>query len=572
MRWVLKEAEPNAAAGLSQALEISPVLARLLVQAGQTDIPEARSFLRPRLADLDNPFRLTNLESAAERIIQAVEAGQRLTIIGDYDVDGVTSTVLLVSLLRMFGASPHYGVPRRLTEGYGLSEALIDRAIEEGGKPDLLIAVDCGTNAHAPIAYLRSLEVEVIVVDHHQAKSGIPEDCCLINPHVLDGADEPWRHLCTVGLVFKLMHGFLKLRRATGDARAETIKLSHFLDLVALGTIADLVPLHGENRTLAWFGLHHLKQNRRAGIRALAQVSGLTLSHDFVSADVGFKLGPRINASGRIDDASRPIEMLLEEDFERCLDTAKILNTMNQERRSIEQNISEAADQQVREQYHDAPGFVLFDEGWHPGVVGIVASRIARRYHRPCLILGAEGANVKGSGRSVESVDLVEVLKHCTQHLGHWGGHPMAVGVSLEQAAIPAFRSSFVEALRTLHPSGIPEPTLKLSAWIEPSELGSTLLEELEMLHPFGQGNPEPVLGLRGITLNSPPRPFGKGHHRFLIQTPDGSAVTVLAWRDTSPPPSGQPVDLAFRLAWNYWQGQRSPQATLLAWRPTSAE
>ncbi len=570
MDWQTQTLEEEQVRSLSGELKTSPALARLLVMRGLSDAVSAQAYLRPNLKDLACPFDITCLRDAAERVNSAIECRERIVVFGDYDVDGVTSTVLLVSVLRAFGLDPHFFVPRRLEEGYGLSMPLLQRALADI-EPSLVIAVDCGTNAHEPVAFMRQQGMDVIIVDHHQAKSAARSDCLLVNPHVNDSADAAWRDLCTVGLVFKLMHGLLKLRRELGDPRAFHLKLSSFLDLVAMGTIADLVALQGENRLLSWYGLQHLKQNRRSGVRALAHVSGLNKGHDFSSADIAFKLGPRINASGRLDDASKPIEMLLEGDFERCLITAGELNTMNSERQSIERSICQAAEAQVDSYFSDAPGFVLYDQNWHPGVVGIVASRISRQFKRPCLVLGAEGSDAKGSGRSVNGVNLVSVLHECQGLLEHWGGHPMAVGVSLSKLNVDAFRESFIDTLQKQFPNGLPTQALILDAWVDPLDVDEHLAGELDLLQPFGQGNPEPLLGMKGVFLDQAPRPMGKGHHRFLLPTGYGQSLTFVAWRPIEPPPASTSIDLAFRLGWNYWRGNRNLQATLVSWRHSTA-
>ncbi|MEC9227693.1 MAG: DHH family phosphoesterase, partial [Verrucomicrobiota bacterium] len=339
---------------------------------------------------------------------------------GDYDVDGVTSTVQLVSLLRKLELEPRYGVPLRLEEGYGLSKQAIDRVFA-GNIPKLFIALDCGTNAHEAIHYLREQEVDVIIVDHHQSKTQPPNNCVFINPHVNDAASAPWRELCTAGLVFKLLHGILKSRRAANDPRVDNIQLKDYLDLVAIGTIADLVPLHKENRILSWYGLHHLRGNVRNGVRALAEVSGISTGQEMVSSDISFKMAPRINASGRLADASLPIELLLDEDYQACCTRAEQLDTINRERQAIERTIAQEAEERAMREFNHEPGVVLYGAGWHPGVVGIVASRVSRRFNKPCVILGAEGDLAKGSGRSVEGVNLIEVFKGCSDLLGHWG-------------------------------------------------------------------------------------------------------------------------------------------------------
>ncbi|MGZ0656483.1 single-stranded-DNA-specific exonuclease RecJ [Coraliomargarita sp. W4R72] len=570
MLWTSIDIDENASAALAERLGLSKVTAELLVQRGILTTEAAEEFLRPRLAQLDNPFEMTNLEAAVERIEQAIEGKESVVIFGDYDVDGVTSTVQLVSMLRTLELEPRYSVPRRLDEGYGLSRAAIDR-IFDGKLPELFIALDCGTNAHEPIAYLRGLGIDVIVVDHHQTKTQAPEDCIFVNPHVNDSEDAPWRDLCTAGLVFKLLHGLLKHRREAEDPRVEGIQLKDYLDLVAMGTVADLVPLHGENRILSWFGLRHLRANGRVGIRALAEVAGIDSGQEMASSDISFKIAPRINASGRLADAALPIELLLLDDYPQCQEIAKELDAMNKERQTIERGIAKTAEDRAAAEFADEPGVVLFGDDWHPGVVGIVASRVSRHFHKPCVILGSEGDEAKGSGRSVASVNLVEVFQRCAHLLGHWGGHPMAAGVSLKASDVPAFKECYLESLKVLYPDGLPEPSLSISAWLKPSDLGESLLEELDRLHPFGQGNPEPVFGLRGVVLEELPHAFGEGNFRFRMPARPGArrGVAGIAWRLGEPPELDKPIDMAIRFSWNYWRESRYPQVTLVDWKPS---
>ena len=571
MRWNPIDIDESAARDLAGRLGVSKVCSQLLVQRGIASAEAAEEFLRPRLAQLDNPFALKNLEAAVERIEQAIGGKESVVIFGDYDVDGVTSTVQLVSMLRSLELEPRFSVPRRLDEGYGLSRDAIDR-IFAGEIPQLFIALDCGTNAHEPIAYLRELGVDVIIVDHHQTKTEAPQGCIFVNPHVNDPEDAPWRDLCSAGLVFKLLHGLLKHRREAEDPRVEGIQLKDYLDLVAMGTIADLVPLHGENRILSWFGLRHLRANGRSGIKALAEISGIDSGQEMAGADISFKIAPRINASGRLADAALPIDLLLQNDYSTCRGIAQELDAINKERQKIERGMAKKAELRAATEFADEPGIVLFGDDWHPGVVGIVASRVSRHFHKPCVILGAEGEEAKGSGRSVASVNLVEVFQRCAHLLGHWGGHPMAAGVSLKASDVDAFRECYLEALKTLYPEGLPEPTLHISAWLDQADLGQSLLEELDRLHPFGQGNNEPVFGLRGVALEEAPHVFGEGNFRFRLPATPASrrGVAGIAWRMDEPPVIGQKVDLAIRFAWNYFRDRRYPQVTLVDWKPAN--
>ncbi len=569
MQWITIDADEAQALELSESLCVPSVLGRLLVQRGLCSVEAAEEFLRPRLAHLDNPFELTNLEAAVTRIEEAIECKQSVVVFGDYDVDGVTSTVQLVSILRTLDLEPRFSVPRRLEEGYGISREAIDR-IFDGNVPDLFIALDCGTNAQDPIAYLRKLGVDVIVVDHHQVKVAAPTDCIFVNPHVNDSEGAPWRDLCTAGLVFKLLHGLIKRRREADDPRVSSIQLQDYLDLVAMGTVADLVPLHRENRILSWFGLRHLRANGRIGVRALAEVSGIDSAQEMESSDISFKLAPRINASGRLADAALPIDLLLSSDSKRCKQMALELDSMNRERQGIERKIAKDAEARAEIEFADDPGIVLFDPDWHPGVVGIVASRVSRHFNKPCVILGSEGALAKGSGRSVASVNLVDVFQHCTDLLGHWGGHPMAAGVALDSKNVGQFTERFIEGLRALYPAGLPEPSLQVAAWLAVDELGGTLLDQLDKLRPFGQANPEPIFGLKSVVLTESPVVFGQNNFRFRMPILNGNSrgIAGIAWREEKVPEVGIPIDMAIRLAWNYWRGSRYPQVTLVDWKP----
>jgi single-stranded-DNA-specific exonuclease len=372
-------------------------------------------------------------------------------------------------------------------------------------------------------------------------------------------------------LVFKLLHGILKCRREAEDPRVENLHLKDYLDLVAMGTIADLVPLHAENRIMAWYGLRHLRANRRPGIRSLCAVSGMASGQPLESSDISFKLAPRINASGRLADASQPIELLLGSEAQVCDGIARELDAINRERQTIQQKIASEAEASALADFADAPGIVLHDKEWHPGVVGIVASRVSRRFHKPCLVLGSEGDTAKGSGRSVAGIDLVKLFQHCDDLLENWGGHPMAAGVSLPASSVDAFRERFLEALALLYPDGLPEPELELASWLELKDLNAAFLESLDRLQPFGQGNREPVFGVRGVVLEANPKAFAKGGGNYSFHLPgpagDGRCVGGVAWQMESMPKAGEAVDLALRIGWNYWRHSRNLQVTLLDWR-----
>ena len=569
MRWIHNPPPAEEVAALVTTLSISRVLAELLLRAGQTAPDAAAAFLKPALARLADPFLLRNLDKATARLRRALAAGEQIAVLGDYDVDGVSSTALLVCILRRFGARPSFVVPRRMEDGYGLSRSAIDRALEPG-RPHLFIALDCGTNSHDEVAYLVSLGIDVIVVDHHRSKEKPLADGILINPHAHDEpGDDAWRQMCTVGLVFKLVHGLVKELRAEGNVEAQAVKLRDYLDLVALGTVADLVPLQEENRILASYGLRTLKEAARPGLRALMDVAGVRPGQDLMPVDISFRLGPRINASGRLADAALSVELILSDDACFCRETARQLDTFNRERQDIERGITEEAERLIEAEYLDQSGIVLYADGWHPGVVGIVAGRVTRKYNRPCIVLGNEGSLAKGSGRSVDGINLVEVLGGCADLLDSWGGHPMAVGVALEKGKLDAFRVRFAESVRAWTGGLTAEPELTLSAWLRPEQINEKLMDELALMHPFGQANPEPKFGLRGVVLRQRPDVFKLAHFRFALDLGDGRRrLFGVAWKMAGRlPPVGEPIDLAVELAWNFFNDRKTIQLELIDWR-----
>ena len=553
---------------------VSPVLAELLLRNGHHE-PEARAkFLAPALSGLNDPFLLRSLEAAATRLRGAIERREAVVVLGDYDVDGVSSTALLVGFLRAFGLSPHFVVPRRSEDGYGLSRSAIDRALATV-KPALFVALDCGTNSHEEVAYLCAQGIDVVVIDHHRSTERPLEQGLLINPHVHaddSGADAAWRDLCTVGLTFKLAHGLLKQLRVENHPVAMVMKLRDQLDLVALGTVADLVPLLGENRILARHGLRILQEAARPGLRALMSVAGVKPEQGIHPVDIAFRLGPRINASGRLADAALSVELLLSNDPQFCEQTARQLDAFNRERQDIERKITEEAERMIETQYANSPGIVLFSEAWHPGVVGIVAGRVTRKYNRPCVVLGNEGDLAKGSGRSIDGLNLVEILSGCGGELESWGGHPMAVGIAIQKTRLDAFRGRFAEAVRAAAGSDIGERQLDLAAWLQADQVSEHLMSELEVLHPFGQGNPEPVFGVSGVVLRSPPEVFKIHHFRFHFDNGRGRRLHGVAWKLAHRlPPTGVPLDLAVEVTWNHFNDRKLLQLELIDWRPASS-
>ncbi len=569
MRWVEDSVSEETAERLSRSLAISPILSRFLVARGFTDADSARAFLKPNLSDLANPFDLPSMKEAVDRLIQSLDKKESVLIVGDYDVDGITSTVMLSRVLTALGNEPTHITPKRKEEGYGLTCAVLERGLQMGDI-DLVVALDCGTNSSEECVFLQSKGIDLLVVDHHQAKTDTPDGAILLNPHLHQDEGEPWRNLCTAGLTFKLSHGLIKSLRENDDEAAKGIGPKNYLALASLGTLADMVPLQGENRILARYGLKHLAHQPGFGLESLISISGITANSSLDAEDVTFRIAPRINACGRLNMPEFATELLLSEDRETCKTLANKIDGFNLERREIESELTAEAVAMAEENFSDKPAVVVFGEGdhWNPGVVGIVAGKLASSLQKPCIVLAKDGSEYKGSGRSIPGVDMVKTLSHCKELLTHWGGHPAAVGMNLPQENLVQFQEAFILAVREITGGNLPEPFLTINATLNPEDLRPELLIEINNLAPFGQENPEPTLALRGVRLSGPPRRVGSGDHfQFSIFNGEES-VSGIAWQmGDNIPPASYPLDLALRFRWNHWNGRRLPQMVLRDWR-----
>ncbi|QIF00259.1 single-stranded-DNA-specific exonuclease RecJ [Roseimicrobium sp. ORNL1] len=554
--WSLQSPDAAVVQALAQGplgRELNPLLLHLLALRGHEVEALARTFLNPRLSDLGDPFVLPNMQAAVERIFQAVDKKESVVLYGDYDVDGVTSITLLTHTLRAYGLDPRAFLPLRMEEGYGLSLDGLARCFERHGKPDLLIALDCGTGSVAEADWLKAQGVECIIVDHHEPTPRLPECAALVNPK-LQGEGGPFTYLCTVGLVFKLAHALLKTRRL------EHFDLKDHLDLVAMGTVADLVPLKEENRALVRKGLDVLGATRCVGLKALKDITGLD---GFVQAHhIGFRLGPRLNAAGRLDTAQTALDLLLCTDPQEANEFASLLDLHNRERQEVENTVQREAQAMLASDPTLAQGecIVLGSRGWHPGVVGIVASRLMREYHRPVLMLAFdENGMGKGSGRSVAGISLVAALDSCRHLLDKGGGHPMAVGVALQEGNLAAFRSAMIEGVRAQIRADELAPRLHLDAEIRLADLAPPFFDGYARMEPFGMGNPEPVFLCRGVEPNLPGQVLKEKHWKLMLR--QGKEVRPAMWFNApvkDAPPS--PWDVAIKVQRHSWRGQVSWQ------------
>ncbi len=553
MRWILPEpVETLIVRRLVEALGVAPWMAELLARRGMTEPENARRFLEPRLKSLGDPFQLPAMDAAVDCILAAVDGRRRIVLYGDYDVDGVTSLTLLTRVLRAMGAEVSAFLPHRVDEGYGLSAEGVARCVEQH-EPELLVAVDCGTASIAEITELRAKGVEVVVLDHHEPKGELPPANALVNPKL--GGD--FSYLCSAGIAFKVAHALLKRRPVPG------FDLKDVLDLVAIGTVADIVPLVDENRVLVRAGLERLAQSKWPGVRALIEVSAIRAP--FTARDVGFGIGPRLNASGRLASAEASLELLMTDDPARAQELAKSLDLQNRERREVENDVHVKAEAQVMNHYDPAgdAAIVVGGLGWHQGVVGIVASRLVRKYHRPAVVVGFDPMGVgKGSGRSIEGLSLVAALGRCAEHLEKFGGHEMAAGLTMRHEFFDEFRVSFTQAARTMLTAEQLAPRIRLDAELQLADVTLALLDQHAALQPFGTDNRQPVFFARKVTHVGEPRLMKDKHYAFNLRQGRGQCRAVW-WNSAEIPLPELPWDVAFTLERNEWNGRVEPQISI---------
>ena len=544
-RWDCEPYDVAATMRLCDGLGVSPVVGTVLARRGYGSVEEARAFLEGR--DRHDPRSLAGVPEACEAIARHRERGSRIVVYGDYDVDGVCSTAILVRALRAAGVEPAWALPSRFGDGYGLSAAAVERLAGAGA--GLLLTVDCGITAVDEVAAARRAGLEVVITDHHRPGHELP-DCVVVHPG-LGGFGAP--ELCGSGVA-------LKLAEALHPPAAE-----QDLDLAALATVCDLVPLRGENRRIVREGLTAISRTRKPGLLALMEVAGVEPGR-VDERSLGFALGPRLNAAGRMQRADAALELLMTEDGERAAEVARELDLLNRERREAETRILFAADKACAEQAA-AAALVVAGEGWHPGVVGIVASRLVERWGRPCVVIGFDGEAGRGSGRSIPAYDLHAGLASSAGHLRRFGGHRVAAGLEIDAPEVGAFRTALAaHAGEALSPADL-VPVERIDAVVPGGSLGLALAEELETLRPFGAGNPEPTLlvpaaRLKGVAGMGADRQ----HARFTLVTGNGLASGVAFGSTPRALASGDaPHDLALRLERNSWNGAVEPRVVLRA-------
>jgi len=552
--WKIKTPDPAIQNEISSVLKISKITAQLLINRGVNNVSLAGDFLKCSLASCHDPLLLKDMDKAVYRLRKAIADGEKILIYGDYDVDGMTAVTVLFSALRNLGARVASYIPNRIEEGYGLNIAAMRLAHKDG--VNLVVTVDCGIGSFKEVEYANSLNMDVIITDHHElVGSQIPAAYAVVNPLQSD-CKYPFKHLAGVGLSYKLVKALYENTSFFAE---------DFLDLVSLGTVSDVAPLIGENRILTKYGLSELNKRNRIGLNALMDVGGLK-GKDVSSGHIGFILGPRINAMGRTGSPQKALELLLSENAPEAAVLAKMMDGENRNRQKIEARILDEALAKVEREvnFKDHKVIVLASENWHPGVIGIVASRIADRFYRPAILISLDGKFGKGSGRSIENFHLFEYLLRCKDSLIGFGGHESACGVSISKDKVGEFRDKInIEAARDAAIE-IFSPKLDIDMDVPLNMLSENVINEIDCLAPFGSDNPRPVLASRNLVVRDGPRQIGKNGFKIWVTDNKVTCEAVSFGRSNiSAPDHGSSLDIAYIPSINNWQGVNSVQLEL---------
>jgi len=563
-RWLVSRTNPEFLRFISKRASISTTFAQILVNRGVKDIESIKEFLNPSLERLHDPFLMPDVKKAVERLKIALKKGETVFICGDYDADGITSTALLVSVLSKLGLKTFYHIPHRISEGYGLGDKGIQKARACGA--GLIVTADCGISSEREVVNALSMGIDVIITDHHEPPEELPPATAIIDPHRVDSG-YPFKYLAGVGVVYKLLQALIQETRYSGH----DIHLEDLLDLVAIGTIADSVPLTGENRILVTYGLQRLNNNPlRPGIEALKEVAGV--NRDFYSDLLSYTLIPRINAAGRIDDANGVVELLLTEDKSKAKKIATFLEEQNRKRQRIEEEVFNSALEMITPE-HIGNAIVLSSPEWHPGVIGIVASRLVEMFYRPVFLFSIDDPIAKGSARSIPPLHLYRAIAECSRRSGAllgFGGHGQAAGLRLLSSDLSVFKEEINCIVGERLGSEDLIPILKLDAGVKLSEINFNLVRELKLLEPYGDSNEEPLLGIKGVEIVEL-RIVGNNHLKMRLKQNDISIDTIgFSMGDLMEKiETFRLVDIAFVPCINEWDGNRVLQLNLKAIRPS---
>ncbi len=560
-QWTFFSREVEKAREIAERVRIHPITAHALINRGIRDADEARAFLNPSLAQLGDAFNLKDMEKAVTRIAAAIRSREKILVFGDYDADGITGTSILYSFLKRAGADVRYHLPNRLEDGYGLRSDVVERFRE--CPFDLLISIDNGIGSAEAVARLTEEGIDVIITDHHEPGPEIPDAHAVVNPKQ-ESCGYGYRHLTGAGIAFKLVcalaEGFSPGRRVSSETRE---MLNDLIGLAAIGTISDVAPLVGENRVIAHYGLIALERSANPGIRALLSVSGLE-EGPVKAQDVGFKIGPRLNASGRMGDAILAVQLLTAASYAEALSLGERIDRMNAERQETERAIVERCRERIASDpaIRDEPVIVLWDEGWHPGVIGIVAAKLCEEFSRPVVLAAARGNRARGSCRSLPGMPILDLLRKCEDLCASLGGHTYAAGFEIETKRLDAFRERLLARAREASEGGAGQATLAIDLETPLGELTPELVSDLERLSPHGEGNPVPVFAVKGARVVGEPKTVGRGgaHLSFLLRHGDHS-VRAIAFRMGAAIGSlreNRPVSVAFTPFRSRWRDVES--------------
>ena len=567
--WKTEKPDEGLIKEYVKQLGVGELLCRCLVNRGLSNVQSAADFLSPKLSNLAAPELIPNLSVAVDRLFEARAKKQKVVIFGDYDVDGITSTAILLESMQNLDWNICAYLPNRVDEGYGLTSGGVENCVKTH-HPNLLIAADCGSTSVDVIENLQTRGIDVIVLDHHQVSHPPPKPVALVNPQMETRPPKRFHELCTAGLAFKLVHGLIKQGRNHGESAFKEYDIRLLLDLVALGTIADLVPLVGENRILAVKGLEQLNRTERMGLNAL--ISESDIKGPISSFEVGFQLGPRLNAAGRLKSAMTSLDLLTSSEQGAASNLAGMLDRQNRERQKVEKGITQQVMERLSTQFDPENDYAIVEgePDWNIGVVGIVASRVQKEFHRPTFILGGSPDGMRGSGRSIKGFDLAAALRQCADVINRHGGHAMAAGVSLDPENINLFRKRLNETARSNIGKSELTPTLRLDGAIPLIKLSFNTVTSLEALLPVGQGVPAVQLAVTGLELDAPVRWMGTEKQHAKLNVTDGNAtVEVVYWNALGKSmPEGR-FNLAAQPSINVWRGKKSIQLKMLDWKPS---
>ncbi len=561
-RWIVREHDTERVASLARVLGVSPTVAALLISRGCDDESSAKSFLQPCYDQLHDPYLMRGVAEAVDRLLRAIDNAEPILVYGDYDVDGTTGTALLLRALNLLGARTGFHVPHRFTEGYGIQQAALEKAASEGYK--LVISVDCGIRAHEPLYWARDNGLDIIITDHHlpDEGEGVPPAFAVLNPNQ-KGCNYPDKNLAGVGVAFKLVEA---LFRRCGRESA----IGAFLKVVAIGTVADVAKLTGENRTIVALGLKDLPRATNVGLRALMEVAGC--GEGMTAYDIGFRLGPRINAAGRMDAARAVVELFGTTDKNEAARLARHLDDRNHERKQVQQQIVELAISELEGSGDDAAFVaVIAGEGWHRGVIGIAASKISERINRPCVVLSIDGDVAHGSGRSIEPYHLLNGLTACADLFDKFGGHSHAAGLTIKPDRIPELRRRLNEHAAGCLTAEDLQPCVFIDAELPTEEISFELIRELQSLEPFGAGNQRPTFLARNLCIVTEPRLIGSRHLKMCVAGPKRRPLETIWWNGGQEADAlKRGVDMAYRIETSNWSGETFLQLSVQDIRPAT--